>query len=140
MFRIGIFALLVLSSTSFAAAAATCAGSDPSIGTVTVSGVTQDGGLDNYHIAGTVTNLGASPQAKDVLQSVDIYMDGQKLDAKSIPPLAAGQSATFDYVYQRSKDAGKGTTRLHFVLDVHNPSPAGKQDCSGTDDQNDVTF
>jgi hypothetical protein len=140
MFRIAIFALLAFSTTSFATAAATCAGADPSIGNVTVSGVTPNGGLNNYHITGTVTNVGASAQAKDTLQSVDIYMADQKLDAKSIPPLAAGQSTTFDYVYQRSKDAGQGTTRLRFVLDVHNPSPAGAQNCNGSNDQNEVSF
>src|SRR5579863_3793432 len=102
MFRIAILALLALTSTSAAAmAAATCAGPDPSLGNVTVGSVTPNGNLNDYHITGTVTNVGGGTQAKDVLQSVDIYLAGQKLDAKSIPPLAAGQSATFDYVYQR---------------------------------------
>jgi hypothetical protein len=140
MFRIAIFALLALTSTSVAAmAAGTCAGPDPSIGNVTVAGVTPSGGLNNYHITGTVTNVGGATQSKDVLQSVDIYMADQKLDAKSIPPLAAGQSATFNYVYQRSKDAGQGTTRLRFVLDMHNP-PGTAQDCSTQNDQTEVEF
>lgn len=140
MFRTAIFALLALTSTSVAAVAAgTCAGPDPSLGTVTVSGVTQDGGLNNYHISGTVTNAGSAGQAKDVLQSVDIYMGDQKLDAKSIPPLAAGQSATFDYTYQRSKDAGQGTTHLRFVLDMHNPG-GNAQNCSAQNDTGEVQF
>ena len=142
MFRIATLVLLALASTSMAAPAATgtCAGADPSIASVTVAGVTQDGNLNDYHITGTVTNVGSATQAKNVLQSVDIYVTDQKLDAKSIPPLAAGQSATFDYTYQRSKDAGQGTTRLRFVLDVHTPSPAGAQNCSAANDQNEVTF
>jgi subtilase family serine protease len=140
MFRFAIFALLALTSTSMAAmAAGTCAGPDPSLGNVTVAGVTSNGNLNNYRITGTVTNAGSATQAKDVLQSVDIYMADQKLDAKSIPPLAAGQSATFEYVYQRSKDAGQGTTRLRFVLDMHNPSGSA-QDCSTQDDQTEVEF
>jgi subtilase family serine protease len=140
MFRIAIFALLALTSTSVAVAAgATCAGPDPALGNVTVTGVTQDGGLNDYHITGTVTNTGGATQAKDVLQSVDIYMAGQKLDSKSIPPLAAGQSAQFTYVYQRSKDAGQGTTRLRFVLDMHNPGGTA-QNCSTQDDQREVRF
>lgn len=139
MFRIALFALLALTSTSAAAMAATCAGPDPSIGHVTVGGVTPNGNLNNYHITGTVTNVGGATQAKDTLQSVDIYLAGQKLDAKSIPPLAAGQSATFDYVYQRSKDAGQGTTRLRFVLDMHNPTGTA-QDCSTQNDQTEVEF
>jgi subtilase family serine protease len=123
-----------------AVAAGTCAGSDPALVSVAVADVTAGNGLNNYHIKGTVTNVGASGQANNVLQSVDIYMANEKLDAKSIPPLPAGQSATFEYVYQRSKDAGQGTTRLRFVLDVHNPSPAGNQNCSTNNDQNEVTF
>ncbi len=140
MFRIAIFALLALTSTSMAAmAAGTCAGPDPSIGKVTVAGVTSNGNLNNYRITGTVTNVGGTTQAKDVLQSVDIDMADQKLDAKSIPPLAAGQSASFEFVYQRSKDAGQGTTRLRFVLDMHNPSGMA-QDCSTQNDQAEVQF
>lgn len=140
MFRIAIFALLALTSTSMAAmAAGTCAGPDPSLGNVAVAGVTSNGNLNNYRITGTVTNAGGTSQAKDVLQSVDIYMADQKLDAKSIPPLAVGQSTTFEYVYQRSKDAGQGTTRLRFVLDMHNPSGTA-QDCSTQDDQTEVQF
>lgn len=140
MFRIAILALLALTSTSLAAAAAgTCAGPDPSLGNITVTGVTQDGGLNDYHITGTVTNAGSATQAKDVLQSVDIYMADQKLDSKSIPPLAAGQSAQFTYVYQRSKDAGQGTTRLRFMLDMHNPG-GNAQNCSNQDDQGEVQF
>ena len=140
MFRIAILALLALTSTSVAAAAAgTCAGPDPSLGNITVTGVTQDGGLNDYHITGTVTNAGSTTQAKDVLQSVDIYMADQKLDSKSIPPLAAGQSAQFTYVYQRSKDAGQGTTHLRFMLDMHNPG-GNAQNCSAQDDQGEVQF
>ncbi|HKE36755.1 MAG TPA: CARDB domain-containing protein [Candidatus Baltobacteraceae bacterium] len=140
MFRIAIFAVLALSSTSMAVAAGTCPGSDPAIVSVAVANVTSNGNLNEYHIKGTVTNVGASGQAGNVLQSVDIYIATEKLDAKSVPPLGAGESATFAYVYQRSKDAGEGTTRLRFVLDMHNPSPAGKQNCSTNNDQNEVTF
>ena len=104
-------------------AAAPCAAA-PAIGNVAVQSVTQNGGLNDYHIVGTVTNVCGSPQSKNTLQSVDIYMNGEKIDAKSIPPLAPGQSAQFSYVYQRSKDAGQGTTQLHFVLDMHNGSGA----------------
>lgn len=140
MFRTAIFVLLTLTSTSVAVAAGTCAAADPSVVSVAVADVTSNGNLNNYHIKGTVTNVGASGQASNVLQSVDIYQATEKLDAKSVPPLPAGQSATFEYIYQRSKDAGQGTTRLRFVLDVHNPSPAGAQNCSTNNDQNEVTF
>jgi subtilase family serine protease len=140
MFRIAILALFALASSSVAAAAAgSCAGPDPSLGSITVTGVTQDNGLNDYHITGTVTNAGSATQAKDVLQSVDIFMAGQKLDSKSIPPLAAGQSAQFTYVYQRSKDAGQGTTHLRFVLDMHNPGGT-EQNCYYQDYTGEVQF
>lgn len=129
----------VLAATA-AGAAATCAGADPAITAVGVAGVTPAGGIDQYHIAGTVVNHGSQGQASNVLQFVDIYQNGQRLDAKSIPPLAAGQSFTFTYVALRSTDAGKGTTTLHFQLRMRQPSPGGSENCSTGDDTNAVTF
>lgn len=119
MVRIAIMAALAVTTTLLAVAPGAA---DPSFGTVSVQNVTQNGGLNDYHIVGTVTNSCGTTQSKDTLQSVDIYLAGEKLDAKSIPPLAPGQSAQFTYVYQRSKDAGQGTTRLHFVVDEHSGS------------------
>jgi subtilase family serine protease len=121
MVRIAIVAALALAVTLTAALPGAA---DPSIGNVAVQSVTQNGGLNDYHIVGTVTNTCGTSQSRDTLQSVDIYLAGQKLDAKSIPPLAPGQSAQFTYVYQRSKDAGPQTTDLHFVIDTHNGSGA----------------
>lgn len=117
MLRIAMMAALAVTTTLLAAAPGAA---DPSIGTVAVQGVTPNGGLNDYHIVGTVTNSCGMSQSKDTLQSVDIYLNGDKLDAKSIPPLAPGQSAQFTYLFQRSKDAGQGTTHLHFVIDEHN--------------------
>jgi hypothetical protein len=137
MFRLTAFILLALLATA-AAPAASCAGADPGIVSVSVAGVQPSGGLNNYHITGTVTNLGGSPQAKNVLQSVDVYMASEKLDAKSIPPLAPGQSYNFNYTYQRSRDAGNGTTILRFVLDMH--GAPDNQDCNTGNDSNQVRF
>lgn len=123
-----------------AGSAATCAGADPAITAVAVANVTPAGGVEQYHIAGTVVNRGSQGQASDVLQFVDVYQNGQRLDAKSIPPLAAGQSFTFTYVAERSTDAGKGTTTLHFQLRMRQPSPGGSENCSTDDDTNAVTF
>jgi subtilase family serine protease len=130
MVRIAIIAALAVLSTLTAAVA------DPSIGNVAVQSVTQNGNLNDYHIVGTVTNPCPTSESRDTLQSVDIYMAGQKLDAKSIPPLGPGQSAQFTYVYQRSKDAGPDTTHLHFVVDMHNGSGAS---CSSKS-VNDLVF
>ncbi len=130
MSRTTILALLALVITLGASPAASCAGADPAIVSVGVKNVTRDGALNTYHITGTVTNVGSQAQANNVLQFVDIYMAEQKLDAKSIPPLAAGQSYTFTYDYQRSPDAGAGSTHLRFQIEVRQPSPAGSQDCN----------
>jgi hypothetical protein len=124
-----IFAALLLASPSLVASAASCGGAHPVITGVTVKSVNSMGALNHYNLSGTVVNNGSSGQASSVLQSVDIYQGAEKLDTKSIPPLAAGQSYTFTYVASRSSDAGNGTTKMTFKLD---PSP-GSQDCGGTD-------
>jgi subtilase family serine protease len=128
MSRNAIFALLTIFATL--GAAPNCNGAYPSIASVVVKGVTASGALNTYHIAGTVTNSGSQPQSNNVLQSVDVYMAGQKLDSKSVPPLAPGQSYTFTYDYQRSKDAGPGSTHLRFQMDMHQPVAAGPSNCN----------
>ncbi|HKU82068.1 MAG TPA: hypothetical protein VJP76_07845 [Candidatus Tumulicola sp.] len=127
-------------ASSAAGAAATCTGADPAITEVGIAGVTPAGGVDQYHVAGTVVNRGSQNQASNVLQFVDILQNGQRLDSKSVPPLAAGQSFTFTYVALRSTEAGKGTTTLHFQLRMRQPSPGGSENCSTDDDGNSVTF
>ena len=135
-----IIAALALAALFPCAAAADCAGADPAIASVVVANVTSAQGSNEYHLSGTVVNRGNRPQASDVLQFVDIYETGMKLDAKSIPPLAPGKSFNFTYVATRSADAGKGTTTLDFRLDVHRPSPAGDANCSSDDDEFSLTF
>jgi subtilase family serine protease len=95
--------------------------SNLSLGNVAVKNMTSDGNLNHYQINGVVTNNGAS-QASSTLQAVDVFKGPVKLDSKSVPPLKAGQSFTFTYVSDRSSDAGKGTSHLHFVLDAKNGS------------------
>lgn len=136
MLKMLIFAAIV-AAQSAPLAAQTCAGPDPSILSAKVTSVTNEGGLDRYAIVGTVTNAGTQDQASNVLQSVDIYMDGQKLDAKSIPPLKAGQSDTFTYDAERAAKAGKGTTTLVFRFDGHHTTAA---DCSAKDKTYSLTF
>ena len=140
MFRIAIIALLAVMQTSIAQAQTSCNGADPVVNSAVVSGVTPNGQLNVYNIRVTVTNAGSAAQAKDVLQFVDVYMVSQKLDAKGIPPLGPGQSYTFDYPYQRSQQAGNGTTTLRFALDMHNEAPGGDQDCNTDNDRTTVTF
>lgn len=140
MFRIIITALLLISQTAVASASTACAGADPALVSVVVKSVTHNGSVNRYNLTGTVVNLGSMRQVSSVLQSVDIYQTGEKLDAKSIPPLEAGQSYTFSYVAERSTEAANGTTKLRFQLDVRQPSPPGQQDCNQGNDTFTLTL
>lgn len=115
--------ILALSALALAASAQIlpvqaqgCSAAGPAISSVSVSSATPDGNMTRYTLTGTVVNGGGS-QPSNMLQSVAIFMAGDKLDSRSIPPLQAGQSYKFSYDYLRSRDAGNGTTRLAFKLD-----------------------
>jgi len=136
MFRTIIASSLFIASLTAAPAAAACSGAAPSIASVAVKNMTIQGGLDAYELRGTVVNRGSSAQASGVMQFVDIYAGGIKLDSKGIPPLAAGQSYTFSYVSSRSRDAGDGTSKLTFQLD---PQPSS-QDCNAAGASYSVRF
>ncbi|HEY1883370.1 MAG TPA: hypothetical protein VGG51_10070 [Candidatus Cybelea sp.] len=99
-----------------AARAATCAGPDPAITSVSVKSVVTSNALNHYTIAGTVTNVGAQRQASNVIQTIQIFDGAQQVDAKGIPPLPVGQSYQFTYVWPRATDAGNGTTVFNFKL------------------------
>lgn len=133
-------ACLILSRPAVVAAAVSCAGADPAIVSATVQSTNTGGGINRYSLAIRVANLGSAKQPSNLLQSVDIYENGIKLDTKGLPPLRPRQSYSFVYVYQRSADAGAGTTVLHLNLTVHRPSPTGQQDCNARNDAYTVTF
>jgi subtilase family serine protease len=132
MLAIPILSVLLLSNTTVAAATS-CNGADPAIVAALVKGVTQNGGTNIYHLGGTVSNLGNRRQTSNVLQFVDVYLNGAKVDARGIPPLRPGQSYAFGYNFQRSADAGDGTSRLRFQLDMRQPAGTG-QDCNTGND------
>jgi hypothetical protein len=142
MFRTTALALLAFAQMLAGAASAACVGADPAIASVSVKGVTQGGpgGVNRYNIAGTVVNMGSEGQASNVLQFVNIYENGDKLDSRGVPPLKAGQSYTFSYAVLRSADAGKGTGILSFRLDVRQPSPPGREDCNPSNDSFTLRF
>jgi hypothetical protein len=116
MIRTMAIVAFLLAQTGTAAVAATCAGANPAVTSVAVKSVTSDGKLNNYHIVGTVTNLGSSGQPSHTLQFVDIWQYGIKLDDKGIPPLAPGQSASFSYMWQRNVESARGSTVLNFRI------------------------
>ncbi len=123
-------AVFALSLLPVGATAASCAGADPAITSVALQGVTTTRYLNLYRVAVTVTNLGSVAQADNVLQFVDVMQYGDRLDDRGIPPLAAGASYTFTYVWKRAVDAGTGTTPLNFHVRFLSPESPGAQDCN----------
>jgi hypothetical protein len=126
--------------TTAAARAATCNGVDVAITSVKVSNVTTTGAINRYTIATTLTNLGTVAQHSNVLSSVDISQYGVQLDAHGVPPLAPGQSSTFTWVWQRSSDAGKGTSTLDFKFAIHPPIAPGQEECNTANDHYTLTI
>ena len=110
------FVLIALAPIGASATSTTCLGSNPGVGHVHVAGMASSGQATRYHLVGTVTNLGTVGQPSNVLQFVDIWHDGQKVDSRGIPPIALGGHYTFSYDWLRASDAGSGTTTLIFRL------------------------
>ena len=125
---------VVAPSSDARAGTSACAGADPAIVSARMAGATPDGELTRNAVAVTVTNLGNADQGKRVLQSVDTYQNGTKVGAKGIPPLAAGQSYTFTYSFERSAAAGTGTTKLRFQL-TPQQATTGATDCNIANDR-----
>ncbi len=139
MFRI-LIAVLAFLATTAPALAAECSGVDLAVRSVSVKSVSTSGGLNHYKITGTVTNVGSASQGADALQSIDIYQGSDKVDTKSVPPLSVGHAYTFEYVSVRSTEAGSGTTKLRFQLNITRPSPADSQVCNMANDSYTLTF
>ncbi len=128
---IGFLASALLVGANTAVATGTCSGADPAIVGATVKSVSEVAGVNHYVIGVSVMNHGNAGQPSDVLQSVDVFQNGNKVDTKGIPPLTAGQLYHFNYAFMRSAGAADGTTILKFALDMHKPSGApNNQDCN----------
>jgi subtilase family serine protease len=140
MRSIMIFGLVLLAELPVGAPAATCSGADPAITSVKVQSVNGSGSLNRYTIVGSVTNLGSQKQASNVLQFVDLYQNGTRLEDRGIPPLAPGQTYTWSYVWGRASDAGPNTTTFHFNLRMTQLSPPGSQDCNAGNNTFSLTF
>ncbi len=135
MIRASFVVLFTLAFTPLGTYAATCAGANPAITSVAVKNVTNNGSTSEYHIAGTVRNLGSQAQASNTLQFVDIYVDRMKRSDRGIPPLRPGQTYEFGYTWTRSADAGRGTTTVHFRIRM-----VAGSDCNPANGTNSVTF
>ena len=126
-------ALLAAMLTGYAPAQLACSGADPAITKASVQSVSSNGDLTYRTVAVTVTNLGSAGQHGDLLQSVDVYQDNNKVDQKGVPPLRPGQSATVLYQFKRSSEARRNSTRLDFRMDVQSAVP-GPADCNPAND------
>lgn len=138
--RILVLTLILVAQLPFTAAAATCSGADPAITSVKVTSVAHNLISDKYTLTGVVTNLGAMKQSGNVLQVVDISLDGQRLDQHTIEPLAPGQSQSFEYQWRRAIDAGLNTTTMNLHLRFIQPNPPGNENCNTQNDAKSVTF
>ena len=111
-----------------------CSGPDLAVTSARVANVTRNEGLNHYDIAVTVQNVG-SGESGGALQFVDVYKNGEKKDAKGVPPLAAGRSYTYTYGYDRAHSAGEGSTTLNFQLDMRSG-----HDCNSGNDNFRLRF
>ena len=75
--------------------------------------------VKHYTIAITVANQGGVKQPSDLLESVDVFQAGQRVDRIGLQPLGPKQSQTVTYSFDRSAEAGDGTTDLIFTLDFN---------------------
>jgi hypothetical protein len=102
-----------------AAALTTAPCANPTILSAVVQPVTANGALNHYTIAITVQNLGSVRQPSNLLQSIDVLQDDQPVDRIGLQPLRPNQSQKVMYGFDRSADAGEGTTSLVFTLDFN---------------------
>jgi len=99
-------------------AAAACA--NPSIVSTAVQSMTTDAsGLNHYTVGVTVQNLGTVRQPSDLLQSIVVEQDGERVDVIGLLPLRPRQTQHVMYSFVRSSEAGAGSTHLSFSLDFN---------------------
>ncbi|MDQ6767216.1 MAG: hypothetical protein M3Z41_05360 [Candidatus Eremiobacteraeota bacterium] len=107
---------------------ASCA--NPSILTAGVQSVTTNAGLNHYTLAISVRNQGNVRQPSNLLQSVDVLKDRLRVDRIGLQPLRPKQSQKVFYSFDRSDEAGAGTTEFTFTLDFNGRS-GSNIDCHG---------
>ncbi|HET9343741.1 MAG TPA: hypothetical protein VFO25_12580 [Candidatus Eremiobacteraceae bacterium] len=104
--------------TSILLAAAACA--NPSIVSTAVQSMTTDSsGLNHYTVGVTIQNVGTVRQPSDLLQSIVVEQDGERVDVIGLLPLRPRQTQHVVYSFVRSSEAGAGTTHLSFALDFN---------------------
>ena len=105
-----------------AAAITSGACANPSIVAADVQSVTTNDTLRHYVIAITVQNKGNVRQPSNLLQSVDVFQNGERVDRIGLQPLRPNQSQRVTYGFDRSTDAGDNSTHFEFTLDLNGRS------------------
>ena len=100
-----------------AVSAASCA--NPGIVSTGVQAVTTNNGLSHYTLAVMVQNLGPVRQPSNLLQSLDVLQDGEKVGRIGLRPLRPHESQKVTYSFDRSADADTGSTEITFTLDLN---------------------
>lgn len=114
-----------------ALAGGSCA--NPSIQSASIQSVTTNGPLKHYTIAITVQNQGNVRQPSNLLQSLDVFQDGQKVGRIGLQPLGPKRSQKVTYSFDRAADANVGTTDLTFTIDTNGRS-GNNVDCHAGDE------
>jgi len=126
------FIVAALLTPAIASASSACA--DPSIVSASQTSVQREGALNVYTTAIVVKNLGSLGQAPSLLQSVEVFQDATKVGQIGLRPLAPGGSQTVSYRLERSAGGRTGSTRLRFVLVMHDPHGVPITNCSTAND------
>jgi hypothetical protein len=111
---------------------------DPSIVSAGVQSVTQNGALNHYTVGITVMNQGDVSQPSNLLESVDVIQAGQKSGQMGVQPLGPHQAQKVMYSFDRSVEAGNGTTDLTFYLDFNGMS-GSNVNCRGGQESYTIT-
>ena len=126
-------ALLTTLPPSRAVRVPTCSGADPALAAVHPRLASSTPDVNRYAIDVTVANVGRLKQPANVVQSVVMYRNDVKTDAKGIPPLRPGQSYTVTFAMERASGGDVNTTDLRFTLAFSKPLPAAL-DCNRQND------
>jgi len=103
------------------------------VSTAVQSATTDSNGLTHYTVGITVQNLGTMRQRSDLLQSIDVDQDDQRVDVIGLLPLRPRQTQHVTYSFVRSAESGAGTTSLLFTLDFHGKSGSDVDCHAGTE-------
>jgi hypothetical protein len=80
-----------------------------------------NGELNTFGIAVTVKNAGSVNEPSALLQSVQVFQNGDKVGQIGTRSLAAGASQTVTYTFTRATGTQRGSTHLRFRVVTTNP-------------------